>query len=227
MEPNESVNPTPTNEAGQNQPKQPAQPSGADNQGAASHGSEAGQKPADGKNWMEYAGLQKVVDQLPQGVRDFCTNSWGQMGKSLGQVNKLTTSQKVAGVVALAGIGYLATRSSGKSSKKGQKYRGTMPDYQEPQQSYRSGSGHYSSAGAQPAGSSRANQNNNPWETSFDRQNQARAGGNYQSAPASTDADFGSGTTASSAGSANRSVGYRGSSSPLADTDPSGSDSDF
>lgn len=69
-------------------------------------------KPADGKNWLEYAGLQKVVDQLPQGVRDIVPNS-------VEQFNKLSTTQKIAGAVALAGIGYLALRP-GKAGSKGQ-----------------------------------------------------------------------------------------------------------
>ena len=61
-------------------------------------------QPRDGKSWTEFASLQKVVNQVPQGVRDLYTNS-------MNQVNKLSTTQKVAGAAALVGLGYLAMRS--------------------------------------------------------------------------------------------------------------------
>lgn len=222
MEPNESATPSPTTSQGGVSATNQAQPSAqtaSAAQGAQHAGTSSDQKSADGKNWIEYANLQKVVEQLPQGVRDFCSNSWNQ-------VTKMNTAQLVAGAVALAGIGYLATRTSGKSAKKGKKYRGTMPDYQRPQQSYRSEGRYSSSTGSQHSDSRRMDRGPGHWNSSFDRQNQERAGGSYQSGPGSTspDADFGSGT---SSGSSYRSTGYRGSSGSLADTDRSGSETDF
>lgn len=54
---------------------------------------------------MEFASLQKLYHQLPQSVRDTCTTCWNG-------VNKMSTPQKVASAAALAGLGYLALRSS-------------------------------------------------------------------------------------------------------------------
>ncbi|TGD79554.1 hypothetical protein [Hymenobacter wooponensis] len=242
MEPNESANPT--NEAGNDQAQhnaQPSQPSGADNQGAAANGS-AGQQSSDGKSWTEYANVQKVVEQLPQGVRDFLNNSWSQVGKSLGQagdqVNKLTTTQKVAGAVALAGIGYLALRSgkSSKSSGMGSMYRGdSSKGSNKSQKGYRSGSGSYSSASynsySAPSGStdesSRLDRGPGHY-SSFDRQNESRVGGSYQSGSGNSSAGSGSQSSfgsSSSAGnqssSSNRSEGYRGTSGKFSDSEES------
>jgi hypothetical protein len=251
MESNESANPTPTNEAGNDQANttsQPSQPSGADNQGAAAKGSDASQQPADGKSWTEYANLQKVVDQLPQGVRDFCSNSWSQVGKSLGQVgdqvNKLTTTQKVAGAVALAGIGYLALRSgkSEKSSGVGSMYRGdSSKGSKKSQQGYRSGGGYssasynsFSSPSSRPDESKRMDRGPGQYG-GFDRQNETRVGGSYQSDSASqpssgasssagsSSSDYSSGSNSAnqnpSSSASGRSVGYRGSSNTSPDSD--------
>lgn len=214
MEPNHSTGPSPTNGAGDAQASAQQTTSDAQNaQGSTGNGS-SGQKSG-GNNWIENVDLKKVMDQLPQGARDFFNNP-------MEQVKKMNTTQLVAGALALAGIGYLAMRSgkssdSGTSWKKGKKNRGSMPDYQRPQQSYRSGSGHYSDVGSQFGSSS------------FDRQNQSRAGGSYQqgTGSSSADADFGSGSHSSSSYGDNRSRGYRGTSGNLADTEKSGSDDDF
>jgi hypothetical protein len=234
MEPNQSANSNPTHDAnasGAGQSGNNSQPSGADNQGAASQGSSAGQQSSsDGKNWMDVANLQKLVDQLPQGVKDFFTNSWSQVGKSAGQVggqfNKLTTTQKVAGVAALAGIGYLALRS-GKSSEKsyGKSYRGGS---KKGKQSYRSGSGHYSSSGQGQDDSHRMDRGPGNY-ASFDRQNETRSGGSYQPNSGGSSSSYGSGDDYSS-GSANtgsgssisdRSTGYRGTSGNFTNSDGS------
>ncbi len=61
----------------------------------------------DGKSWTEFAGLQKLAKQLPQGVRDACTTC-------LSQVNQLNTAQKVAAVAGI-GLGYLAFRAATKA----------------------------------------------------------------------------------------------------------------
>ncbi|TGE06244.1 hypothetical protein [Hymenobacter fodinae] len=254
MEPNQSANPTPTNEANNDQAKNTAQPSqsaGADNQGAASKGSSAGQQSADGKSWTEYANLQKVVDQLPQGVRDFCSNSWNQVGKSLGQVgdqvNKLSTTQKVAGAVALAGIGYLALRSgkSEKSSGIGSMYRGdSSKGSKKSQQGYRSSADSYTSASynsfsspsSRPDESKRMDRGPGHYgSSSFDRQNESRVGGSYQSgsssqSPSSSSSgssakssDYSSGANSASSSQSSsmsgRSMGYRGSSNTSPDSD--------
>ncbi|QJX48990.1 hypothetical protein HMJ29_19585 [Hymenobacter taeanensis] len=196
MESNQSANSTSSREGGNNQANntaQPSQSSGADNQGTAAKGSSE-QQPADGKNWMEYANLQKVVEQLPQGVRDFCTNSWSQMGKSLGQVgdqvNKLSTTQKVAGAVALAGIGYLALRS-GKADKPsgiGSMYRGnSSKGNKKSQRGYRAGSyssasyNSYSSPSDSTTHDSRRMDRAPGQYGELARQNASRAGGSYQS----------------------------------------------
>lgn len=144
-----------------------------------------GQKSADGKNWMEFASLQKVVDQLPQGVRDFCTNSWTQAGKGLTQVGeqvgKMSTVQKVAGAAALAGIGYLAMRSGKKSASHAsgpyKPYRGESSAYRSPEKSYY-GSSYSSSARSD---NSRRMDMGPGSNNSFDRQNATRAGGTYSS----------------------------------------------
>ncbi|WP_055562776.1 hypothetical protein [Hymenobacter sp. AT01-02] len=116
--------------------------------------------------------MQKVVDQLPQGVRDFCSNSWNKVGN-------LSTTQKVAGVAALAGLGYLALRS-GKSSGKA-KSKGASATYRGAQQTYRSGA--YTSA-SQADDSRRMDRGPGQW-SGFDRQNENRVGGSYQ--PSSSD----------------------------------------
>jgi hypothetical protein len=143
-----------------------------------------GQNSADGKSWMEFASLQKVVDQLPQGVRDFCTNSWSQAGKSLNQVGeqvgKMSTVQKVAGAVALAGIGYLAMRSGKKSashvSETYKPYRGESSTYRSPEK----GSYGYSSS-TRTDNSRRMDMRHSAETSSFDRQNATRVGGTYSS----------------------------------------------
>ena len=55
----------------------------------------------DGHSWMEFAHLQKLYSQLPQAVRNTCATCRNA-------VNKLSTTQKVAGATALAGLSYLA-----------------------------------------------------------------------------------------------------------------------
>jgi hypothetical protein len=157
---------------------------------------------ADGKSWMEFANLQnlqKLTDQLPQGVRDFCTNSWSQVTT---QVNKMSTTQKVAGAVALVGLGYLALRpgksnSSRKQSRKNK--RGSWDD------TYR-GSAYGSSTGSRYGNSSSG---------SYGSQQQSGAGSDFGSGYGSS---YGSGasstagsSSASSAGSGEEST-YRGSS---------------
>ena len=148
----------------------------------------------DGKNWMDFANpqnLQKIVDQLPQGVRDFCTNSWNQVNT---QVGKMSTTQKVAGAVALVGLGYLALRpgkskSSRGSSKKNKNYRGSWDS------TYR-GSSYGSSTGAR-SGSG--------YGSSYGDQEQSRSGASYDSGSGSLGSSYGSGSgagygTGSSAG---------------------------
>ncbi|GAB2786192.1 hypothetical protein GCM10027175_25910 [Hymenobacter latericoloratus] len=179
---------------------------------------------------MEQAGIQKIVDQLPQGVREFLPNSWEQ-------INKLSTTQKVAGVVALAGLGYLATRS-GKSSKKikGVSYYGDSAQAQRPNQNYRSGSqvhpSGYSSSSSQVDESRRmdkgpnrsASSSSSYGSSSFDRQNENRVGGSYNSGNSDYSSGFSSGydsdnksSGSSSSSMAGRSQGYRGSSSSSSD----------
>ncbi|GAB3236996.1 hypothetical protein GCM10027346_27970 [Hymenobacter seoulensis] len=172
---------------------------------------------------MEQAGLQKVMDQLPQGVRDFLPNSWEQ-------INKWSTTQKVAGAVALAGIGYLALRSgkSSKSDKYSDRYaggsgtpRGSSSDYGHSEQKYSAGNKPYGSYNSQSDSSRRSDMGSGSSSTSgFDRENQSRAGGSYQSGNSgkssgtSSSSGYGSGSGSTNQSSmANRSTGYRGSSS--------------
>ncbi|WP_139921073.1 hypothetical protein [Hymenobacter sp. DG01] len=239
MEPNQSA--TPTNEAAgssaADQPQNSQQNAGnQQNAGADSSNKSSEQQSSGGaKNWMEQAGIQKIVDQLPQGVREFLPNSWEQ-------INKLSTTQKVAGVVALAGLGYLATRS-GKSGKKmkGVSYYGDSAQAQRPNQNYRSGSqvhpSSYSSSNSQVDESRRMDKGPNRGASSssaygssgFDRQNENRVGGSYNSGN-SGKSDYSSGfssgydsdnksSDSSSSSMAGRSQGYRGSSSSSDDSD--------
>ncbi|UOG73135.1 hypothetical protein MTX78_13475 [Hymenobacter tibetensis] len=231
MEPNQSG--TPTNEAGGDQPQNAQQPSSTNSttSGApTSNTSNAtGQQSADSQNWKELANpqnLQKVVDQLPQGVKDFFANSWSQVGKTWGQVggqvNKMSTTQKVAGAAALVGIGYLAMRSGKKSSSKSaSRYKSspsTTPAYQRHEQNY-SGSG--SSASARPDESRRMDRGPGHWNSGsgFDRENASRTGGTYSSDASSTAGYSGSDSQSSSAYRGVGSQGSTGSSSSTSDSD--------
>ncbi|WP_226267977.1 hypothetical protein [Hymenobacter pini] len=145
----------------------------------------------DGKSWTEYAGLQKIVNQLPQGVRDFCANPAEQF-------NKLSTTQKVAGAVALAGLGYLAFNSnkgkkassrydkssykSPKSATAGQRPWGSA---QRTTQSYRAGSFPARPSGNTPDAGRRLDQGPGWWNSG-------------QSGPDATYQQSGSASTASS-----------------------------
>ncbi|WP_375434029.1 hypothetical protein [uncultured Hymenobacter sp.] len=227
MEPTQSAN---SSASDQDQNTQPTASTNAETSGstASDTSNGTGQRSADSTDWSDLANLQKVVDQLPQGVRDFFSNSWNQVGKTWGQVggqvNKMSTTQKVAGAAALVGIGYLAMRSGKSSKKEAGRYRSspsTSHSYQAPEQNYssRSGyssSGQYYSAGSRPDTSRRMDMGPNPDAgASFDRQNVSRSGGSY-----STDSDapssYGSGSSAyRGAGS----QGSAGSYSGAADSD--------
>ncbi|MDU0372650.1 hypothetical protein ACFPAF_19770 [Hymenobacter endophyticus] len=149
-------------------------------------------KSTNGKNWLEYAGLQKVVDQLPQGVRDLVPNS-------VEQFNKLSTTQKIAGAVALAGLGYLALRSGKSSDTPSGKYASKR------QGSYTGASGSYGSAtetspyGQSYGASSLANDSRTGqgpgWGNNHDatQSHEARSGSYNAPSARGTDADFGSG----------------------------------
>ncbi|GGG62378.1 hypothetical protein [Hymenobacter glacieicola] len=217
MEPTKSA--TPTNEAAgssaADQPQNAQQNAGTQQtSGADTSGNTSNQQSGGAKNWMEQAGLQKIVDQLPQGVREFLPNSWEQ-------INKLTTTQKVAGAVALAGLGYLAMRS-GKSSdksygKSGGKYRGSYggsAESQRPNQNYRSGSrvhpSDYSTSSHVDESRRMDKGPNRSTGASFDRQNENRVG-SYNSDGSTYSSGAGLSDSDSSMGS--RSTGYRGSSS--------------
>ncbi|MBX0289161.1 hypothetical protein K3G63_01855 [Hymenobacter sp. HSC-4F20] len=188
------------------------------------------QLPSGVKNWLEQAGIQKIVDQLPQGVRQFLPNSWEQ-------INKLTTTQKVAGAVALAGLGYLATRSGksgGKSSKKKGNYYSDSTESQRPNQNYRSGSqvhpsnystsSHVDESRRMDKGPNRdAGASSAYGVGGFDRQNENRVG-SYNSGASDYSSGFSSGydsdnSSAGSSSKAGRSQGYRGTSSSSDDTD--------
>ncbi|WP_139252436.1 hypothetical protein [Hymenobacter psychrotolerans] len=180
MEPNQAATPGTTmggTTPGQSQnSSQPDTGTKQTTQSSSSAGSSSQkQQPADSKNQTESAGLQQLLDQLPQGVRDFCTSSWSQIGK-------MSTTQKVAGAAALAGLGYLALRSGKSASPKvyDKPYRG-------------SGKGYQSTSPAD----SRAG-----YSGGLDRQNESRAGGSYQAGSHQNSAGS---SSASSSGSANKS----------------------
>ena len=227
MEPTQSANSTADN---QDQNDQPTASTSAETSGSAASKTSngTGQRSADAKDWTEYADPQKVVDQLPQGVRDFFTSSWAQVGKTWeqvgGQVNKMSTTQKVAGAAALVGIGYLAMRSGKLSKKESGRYKSspsTNRSYQRPEQNYYSGtgyssSGQYYSAGSQPDTSRRMDMGPSSDASSFDRENVSRSGGSY-----STDSNFGS--SASGQSSTYRGAGSQGSSGSYS----SNADSDY
>ena len=223
----------PTQSAGssapdQDQNTQPTASTNAETSGSATSDTSngTGQRSADGKSWMEFANLQKVVEQLPQGVRDFCTNSWTQVTKTWdqagGQIGKMSTTQKVAGAAALVGIGYLAMRSGKSSKKSAGRYKSAgRSSYQRPEQNYYSGSGYsssgqYYSAGSQPDTSRRMDMGpSSDNSSSFDRENVARSGGSY-STGSDASSNYGSGSSAyRGAGS----QGSTGSYSSAADSD--------
>ncbi|HEX8427957.1 hypothetical protein [Hymenobacter sp.] len=232
MEPTQSAG---SSASDQDQNTQPTASASAETSGSATSDTSngTGQSSSDSKNWMDMANpqnLQKVVDQLPQGVRDFFTNSWSQVGKSWNQagsqLGKMSTTQKVAGAAALVGIGYLAMRS-GKSSKKASgRYKSSgSSSYQHPEQNYYSGrgytgsgstgsgyasSGQYYSSGSRPDASHRMDMGpSSSSDASFDRENVSRVGGSY-----STDSDasdYGYGSSSTSQPSTYRGAGSQGS----------------
>lgn len=224
----------PTDFSDQNQNTQTAASTNAETSGSAASDTSngTGQRSSDGKSWMEYANLQKVVDQLPQGVRDFCTNSWTQVGKSWGQagqqIGKMSTTQKVAGAAALVGIGYLAMRSGKSSKKESGRYKSSPSmnrSYQRPEQNYYSGSGYsssgqYYSAGSQPDTSRRMDMGPSSDASSFDRENVSRSGGTYS--PDSNASNYGSSFSDQSS-STYRGAGSQGSSGSYS----SNADSDY
>jgi len=87
--------------------------------------------PPTSAGWLDFVGLPKIVDRLYQGVCSFGATSRDQVGK-------LSTAQKVAGAVALAGVGYLVLKAS--KSKMRAAYRGSGTGYQGT--NYRSGAAH-------------------------------------------------------------------------------------
>ncbi|UOQ77595.1 hypothetical protein MUN84_02580 [Hymenobacter sp. 5516J-16] len=221
MEPTKSA--TPTNEAAgssaADQPQNAQQNAGTQQKSGAESTSNASNQQQSGgaKNWMEQAGLQKIVDQLPQGVREFLPNSWEQ-------ITKLTTTQKVAGAVALAGLSYLAVRSgkssdkpSGKSGNKyGSKYAGST-ESQRPNQNYRSGSrvhpSDYSTSSHVDESRRMDKGPNRNTGASFDRQNENRVGSyNSDGSTYSSGSDYNDHSASSG-----RSTGYRGTSGSSSD----------
>lgn len=170
----------------------------AQTSGSTTGGQGSNSHSADGKSWTEFANLQnlqKLTDQLPQGVRDFCTNSWGQVTT---QVNKMSTTQKVAGAVALVGLGYLALRpgKSKSSRKQSRKNYGSSWD-----DTYR-GSAYGSSTGSRYGSGSHGNSGSG----SYGSQQQSGAG--Y-----GTGSDFGSGYGSSYGSSASSTAGANAASS--------------
>ncbi|MDF7811995.1 hypothetical protein [Hymenobacter sp. YC55] len=224
----------PTQSTDQNQNTQPTASTSAETSGSAASKTSngTGQRSTDSTSWTEYANPQKVVDQLPQGVRDFFTNSWAQVGKSWDQagqqIGKMSTTQKVAGAAALVGIGYLAMRSGKSSKKESGRYKSspsTNRSYQRPEQNYYSGtgyssSGQYYSAGSRPDTSRRMDMGPSADASSFDRENVSRSGGTYS--PDSSASNYGAGSSNQSS-STYRGAGSQGSSGSYS----SNADSDY